>query len=146
MLHTARRLLTVSILYHVSPLIASALWELFHRISLYGSDQPPYKPKRRENCKMNQTELQKKDAPIQGVQLILSRSENVFINGEFFDYIDVYDDVVDGKAVPVVSITMLFGRAYLLAVRLQQRGDLFPIEKYIAVDSIDSIAYPGKDE
>lgn len=95
---------------------------------------------------MNQTELQKNDAPIQGDQLILSRSENVFINGEFFDYIDVYDDVVEGKAVPVVSITMLFGRAYLLAVRLQQRGDLFPIEKYIAVDSIDSIAYPGKDE
>lgn len=79
-------------------------------------------------------------------QLILSRSENIFINGEFFDYVSVYDDVIDGRVMPVVEITMMFGRAYLLAVRLLRRGDLFPIEKYIAVDSIDSIAYPGKDE
>lgn len=79
-------------------------------------------------------------------QLILSRSENIFINGEFFDYVSVYDDVIDGRVMPVVEITMMFGRAYLLAVRTRRRPDLFPIEKYIAIDSIDNIAYPGKDE
>ena len=56
------------------------------------------------------------------------------------------DRALQPRKAQLPMLTMLFGKAYLLAVRLHQRGDLFPIEKYIAVDSIDSIAYPGKDE